>query len=133
MCNHPFTVHTHAPRQAASRLTEWRLKQAAIERDARIADANERYERQIRAIAGRDRPATLALRRLQRSNYLPWKWRRSPNWVEPSVVLAHPFASAIEPFSTDPRPPHWMFNGEELLRRHGYKPSRQYREAAWRG
>lgn len=58
-------VSTHQPRQHLSRLGQFRLKDAARRRDLAIADAHDNYAREVRAILGQDRAATLAYREAQ--------------------------------------------------------------------
>lgn len=90
----PMTLSTHAPRAAASRLTQYRLKAAAVARDAAIDAAHDQYAMQVRAIGSRDRPSTLALRAGEKANALAWPWKQCPATTDPA--LSHPFASAFD-------------------------------------
>lgn len=121
-----LTVRTHATGAAASRLTVYRLKCAAAERDEAIEDAHQQYERKVRAITGRDRTATAALRRGDSANYKRWKWMGWPVVArEPAIELSHPFASEIDAYPGVPTP-WWMVNPANLLRRFGYRPTTRY-------
>lgn len=99
------TVSTHAPGVLLSRLSVFRLRDAARRRDAALQEVHDTYQREVAAILTQDRPATEALRQRGRANLHPWfhTYRytfppeRKSFTTRLSEALHTPFEAAIKP------------------------------------
>lgn len=74
----PVFVSTHAGRIVANRLTLYRVKRAAIERDEAIARAHAKYAADLAAIGREDRAITLLQARHSGRPLTPSPWAAWP-------------------------------------------------------
>lgn len=122
MSNPETIIHTHAPRQALSRLTLYRLKRARADYRMAAAELEDRYQEQVRAILSNDRQATADLRQKIPANY---RFNRKGS-QQPSLAIANTFDNELSPYPGTPAP-WWLVSIKSLLMRNGYKPAGKLR------